>query len=332
MDNDTNNSSGEENNISENLSDELKDIVNTENTEDTEDTENIKNINTNNQNKTEKNEKTNQQLIMEIHRDKSLTAEEKAIKIKDVMLGKYKNIEKIHIPDCTHYKKKCNNFIFECCGRVYDCCRCHNQASLCNKPILISEIVCSECNTKQIPSNTCVNCKIKFSRSHCEICNIWSEKNIYHCDKCGLCRVGSLDKYFHCDNCQGCFKISGTPHSCATVLSATTQCLLCLETSASTSQYHLMALSCKHPVHSECLNLALRNGNYKCPMCRKSMINMQHYWTLKDQEILLHPLPEDVKKKINILCYDCGAKTENADWHIFGTKCNSCNSYNTSSE
>jgi len=275
---------------------------------------------------------TNQQLIMEINRDKTLSTQEKTNKIRDIMLGKFKNVEEIKLPDCTHYKKLCTKFYFTCCNKTYDCCRCHNQAELCKGPIVINNITCSNCQLKQVPSNMCIGCAKKFSRSHCEICNIWSEKNIYHCVKCGLCRIGSVDKYFHCDNCQCCFKKSSQDaHHCTTILSTNTQCVLCLETAATTSQYHLTVLQCKHPVHTECLTNALRNNNYKCPLCRKSMINMQYSWSILDQEILLHPLPDEAKRKINIICYDCETKSENVDWHFFGCKCLGCGSYNTSS-
>lgn len=293
-------------------------------------------------------EKTNQELIMEITRDKTLSTEEKNAKIKDIMLGKFKNADEIKVPDCTHYKKFCNKFKFKCCNKFYDCCRCHNQAGLCNNPIVIDTINCSKCETTQDPSNSCIQCGTQFSRSYCEICNIWSEKNIYHCEKCGLCRVGTLDKFFHCDNCQSCFKKPKEiipdnfeqpeqlqplqQHQCTVVLSSTTQCVLCLETAATTSQYHLMVLGCNHPVHKECLNMALKANNYKCPLCRKSMINMQYFWSLTDQEILQHPLPPEAARKRNIMCYDCNAKTLDADWHFFGIKCHTCGSYNTSTE
>lgn len=281
----------------------------------------------------ENNAKSNKELIMEIHRNTALTSDEKNAKIREIMLGKFQNSEKIIMDACTHYKKQCTNFHFTCCEKIYDCCRCHNQANMCNGKINIDTIECKKCGTSQSPSYSCVKCFVKFSRSHCSICNIWSEKNIFHCEKCGICRVGEQSNYFHCDNCQGCFKIAKDdehPHECCSNLSPSIQCLLCLE-NAYTSQYKLICLSkCKHPVHGECMRMALQNGNYKCPLCRKCMIDMTTYWTVVDNEILSHPLPEELMKKVSILCYDCGNKTENADWHFIGVKCNTCNSYNTS--
>lgn len=304
------------------------------------------------------NVKSKQKLILEINRNNLLSNEEKKIKIKEIMMGKYQNEKNIIKIDCNHYRKLCDQFYFTCCNKIYDCCRCHNQANLCKLKPTIKSIRCIKCDLHQNPNTNCSNCFVKFSRSHCDICNIWSEKNIFHCTKCGICRIGEQNKYFHCDSCQGCFKIckndnekNGQPdqisqtdqtnqtnqtnqnkhgkHICVSNLSPTIQCLLCLE-NASTSQFKLTCLEkCKHPVHSECLLLALKNGNYKCPMCRKSMINMSQNWKIIEQEILLHPLPEEAKKKVNILCNDCENKSDDLDWHFFGIKCNTCNGFNT---
>lgn len=276
---------------------------------------------------------TKQEMIIQINRDTTLTNDEKRQRINDIMLGKYKDPTKILLPSCTHYKKMCNKFHFNCCDKIYDCCRCHNQANLCNKTIFVDNICCDKCGFEQTPSSNCSNCGIQFSRSFCEICNIWSEKDIYHCNKCGLCRVGKADKYFHCDNCESCFKLPKNDeniHICITPLSKTTQCLLCLESAATTSQYHLMAIKCAHVVHHECLISSLKNGNYKCPLCRKSMIDMTQNWNILDQEILLNQLPEEIKKKVNITCFDCSHKSSDVDWHFIGLKCKSCGSYNTS--
>lgn len=283
----------------------------------------------------ENNNEQKQKLILEINKDQNLTSEEKKSKIKDIMMGKYKDQQKILIK-CTHYVKSCDQFYFSCCNETYDCCRCHNQDGKCKLKPIVKSIVCTKCKTCQDPTNNCTNCFIKFSRNHCQICNIWSEKNIFHCESCGICRIGEKNKYFHCNTCQGCFKIAKEnqpSHQCPLNniynFSTTTQCLLCLE-NASTSQCKLTYLDkCKHPVHSECLKESLKNGNYKCPLCRKSMINMNNYWNLIKTEINLHPLPEEIKKKVNILCNDCENKTENTEWHFLGSQCQHCNSYNT---
>lgn len=277
--------------------------------------------------------KSNQELIMEIHRDKNLTGDEKRKKINEIMLGKYKSTEEIKIPECFHYKKLCDKFYFSCCNKYYDCCKCHNQKETCGNEIKIESINCVKCNNRQDPSEKCKYCDIKFSRSFCKICNIWSEKFIYHCEKCTICRIGTADKLFHCDNCQACIKKSKTPgeieHVCKSNLSKTIDCSLCLENSK-TSQNKLMVLDCNHVVHHECLVVSLENNNYKCPCCRKSMIKMDMFWRNVDMQIMLHPLPEEIKKKVNIICYDCCENSDQVDWHILGIKCIKCNSYNTS--
>lgn len=274
--------------------------------------------------------KSNQEIITEINRNPNLSSEEKREQIRDIMLGKFKLESNFKPIQCTHYQKNCYNFHFTCCDKFYDCCRCHNQANMCNSRISIDNITCSMCNTVQSPSNQCINCSIKFGRSYCEICYIWTQKNIHHCNQCMICRIGEKKNMFHCDRCESCFQLKKNfTHKCIGNVRADVQCLFCLE-SASTSQYRLTILSkCLHPVHNECFILALKNGNYKCPLCRKSMIDMRNYWNDMTNEILLNPLHDDIKKKINVMCYDC-EKTTESDWHPIGTICANCGGYNTS--
>ena len=277
---------------------------------------------------------TKQKQILEINSNPNLTNQEKQSKINDIIMGKYLNNQFI-LTQCDHYKKKCTEFYFLCCNKTYDCCRCHNldQNIKCNSKPIVNTIKCINCGTTQNPSDSCTNCLIKFSRNYCDICSIWSEKNIFHCESCGICRIGEKNKYLHCNNCQACFK---SPHHCINNLSdtklnfsTTTQCLLCLE-NATTSQYKLTYLpKCKHPVHSECLTKSSKSGNYKCPLCRKSMFDMNNYWKLLETEINMQILPNEIKKNINILCNDCEIKSENAEWHFLGTMCKICHGFNT---
>ena len=73
-----------------------------------------------------------------------------------------------------------------------------NSVNQCNieKP-KISIITCIECNLKQEPFNVCIGCNINFARSFCNKCNIWTQKNITHCNNCGICRVGKKEEIQH---------------------------------------------------------------------------------------------------------------------------------------
>ena len=314
-------------NIMENTTDAITDTVNDTTTDTTTDTVNDTTTDTTTDATTDTT--TKQQKILEINRDTSLTKEEKLKNINQIMLGIFTNIEKYIVPECDHYKKSCGNFYFTCCNKTYDCCRCHNEHSICNGPINISNILCKNCNTKQIPSNSCINCNKKFGRSYCNICNIWSEKNITHCDKCEICRVGNSDQLFHCDNCNCCYHTEHQDDHTCIYINKTDNCVSCLD-SASQSQQKFTMLKCKHFIHVNCMHEMLKTGNYKCPACKKSMVDMTMHWRLMDIQIASTPLPDELIKKVNIICYDCEQLTNSVDFHIFGMKCGSCDGYNTS--
>ena len=47
-------------------------------------------------------------------------------------------------------------------------------------------------------------------------------------------------------------------------------------------------------------------SNYGCPICGESMIDMQEYWAMIDQEIAATPMPEEYRDMlVQILCKDC---------------------------
>ena len=56
--------------------------------------------------------------------------------------------------------------------------------------------------------------------------------------------------------------------------------------------------------------------------------NIPKQWKHIDNILLLNPIPEEFRKKVNILCYDCKCHSE-SDFHFDYIKCMNCNSYNT---
>ncbi len=225
--------------------------------------------------------------IKKINRDKSLSNEEKSRKIQDL---RNKNIKKTEIV-CNHYEKKCNNFYFDCCKKYSSCHRCHQLEHKCEilPPRKVTSIECTECKTKQIPSNKCVNCEIQFSKSFCLICCIWTDKDIVHCDKCGICRVGQ--EIFHCDKCNMCF--NEKEHDCRGN-SFDNICPFCMESTFYSQSTSTKVSNCCHTFHSECLNNAFRNNIITCPLCRKLLLddNMKkNYWNGTKQLISTMPMP-----------------------------------------
>lgn len=273
---------------------------------------------------------TIQEKILLINRDTTLTNSEKMEKIRELTnqnLKQYLTVDTDN--NCFHYKKTCSNFHFECCDKYYNCCRCHNEQNECVEKSRVDTIECDICKTTQSPNDICLNCQNKFSRSYCSVCKIWSEKNIFHCDGCGLCRVGERNGYFHCVNCNLCFDIKfKDTHECLIKINPDSKCGYCL-LNVFDSQNHLIILKCGHTAHKLCSD---KSNDYRCPLCRKSLCDMTNFWKSIELNILQHPLPDELQKKVNILCYDCNKISTDVDWHFMGMKCAECNGYNTSTD
>ena len=236
-----------------------------------------------------------QKKIKEINADTTLSSNEKNIKIQKIMMCNYnKTILELN-ENCNHYVKKCSQLYFDCCNKWYACVRCHNEKKTCSfSKILILKIICSECNSEQIPSKNCVICNIEFSKNYCDKCYIWTEVDIIHCYDCGLCRVGKNDELFHCNTCNGCFYIKNKlNHKCIKFNYKDEFCVLCKE-SLFSSQNETIILPCDHLIHGNCRNKLIEQNQYKCPYCKKSLCNMNNLWNTIKIKIKLTPIPKDM--------------------------------------
>ena len=234
--------------------------------------------------------------IIKIKNNNNLSQSDKNREIHNLMNIKKedKNVSvNVNNDYCIHYpNKKCNYFYFSCCNRFFNCVRCHNESLNINEHSHnLTHITCSYCKLLQKPSNKCSYCNLKFSNNYCSICFIWTDKDIYHCNKCKICRVGSKDSLFHCDKCDTCFSIIAKDlHKCIEISYKSQTCAFCLE-STYNSQNSSISLNCGHLVHNKCLMDASSNEQYKCPTCRKSMFKMD--WSLLRDLIKSQPMPEE---------------------------------------
>jgi RING finger and CHY zinc finger domain-containing protein 1 len=240
------------------------------------------------------------------------------------------------VNECNHYNRLCY-IVAECCNKIYSCRLCHDlemyeqEKDIKKKHKLdrfkIKEVVCKLCNTKQDKSNNCINCNINFGSYYCNICNLYdyNDRGQYHCSKCGICRVGGKEHFVHCDTCNMCIKKDLSDHKCISNKSDN-DCPICMEYLFD-SVKEINILKCGHVIHKDCL-LEYSKYNYKCPLCNKSMFNMENYFNILENEINTVSIPEEFRKKVDILCNDCGDRS-NIDFHFAGLKCNNCNSFNT---
>lgn len=256
------------------------------------------------------------ELIKKIKLDVSMSDIEKNKKIQELMMGDYiltqtqLQSKSNESKTCSHYNKKCYKFYFDCCKTFEPCKRCHIDKNCLHKDnLIVSEISCSQCDKSQKPGEYCIECSNKFANSYCEICQIWTDKDITHCNKCGLCRLGKSDSLYHCDDCGICFNVNVNANTNLSELTNYHQCIkkklhndmpgykdsLCVvcHENIFNSQFESFLLDCGHFIHNECFTQYIKLGSYKCPYCKKSIGDLTSHWNFIREQIKLYPLPYD---------------------------------------
>jgi hypothetical protein len=85
---------------------------------------------------------------------------------------------------------------------------------------------------------------------------------------------------------------------------------------------------CGHYLHKGCYNLYMETA-YKCPVCKKSAVNMDLQWRKLTHAIESQPMPEQfANTRAIIQCNDCSGKSS-VKYHWLGNQCSTCSSYNT---
>ncbi|KAL5544275.1 hypothetical protein UlMin_008059 [Ulmus minor] len=232
---------------------------------------------------------------------------------------------------CKHYKRNCK-LVAPCCNLLYTCLRCHDDVAdhLIDRKS-VTEMMCMQCSRIQPIGAVCstVSCnKFSMARYYCRICKIFDDdRDIYHCPYCNLCRLGKglgID-YFHCMNCNACMARTLFEHICREKCFMD-NCPICHE-DIFTSSLPVKALQCGHLMHSQCFE-AYTCTNYTCPLCGKSLGDMQVYFKMLDALLAGERIPDEYSGQTQvILCNDCGKRGE-APFHWLYHKC-SCGSYNT---
>ncbi|XP_059303890.1 zinc finger protein BRUTUS-like At1g74770 isoform X1 [Lycium ferocissimum] len=235
---------------------------------------------------------------------------------------------------CNHYKRN-NKLLAPCCKKLFTCIRCHDETtdhdhSLDRKTI--TQMMCMKCFKIQPigPSCSTPSCNgFSMGRYYCKICKLFDdERQIYHCPFCNLCRLGKglgVD-YFHCMNCNACMSKSLSVHVCREKC-LEENCPICHEY-IFTSTNPVKALPCGHLMHSVCFQ-EYTCTHYTCPICSKSLGDMQVYFEMLDALLSEQKIPEEYAGQTQaILCNDC-EKRGTASFHWLYHKCSYCASYNT---
>ncbi|RDA93777.1 hypothetical protein CP533_0252 [Ophiocordyceps camponoti-saundersi (nom. inval.)] len=233
---------------------------------------------------------------------------------------------------CQHYER---NVKLQCstCFKWYTCRFCHDAREEHN--LIRREtrhMLCMLCGTPQRASDVCVNCGETAAQYYCNICKLWENrqsKPIYHCNDCGICRRGlGLGKdFFHCKTCRACITTSiQSSHKCIE-RSTDCDCPICGEYMF-TSPKPVVFMSCGHSIHKKCYDQHMK-VSYKCPICNKSLANMETHFRNLDVAIQSQPMPPEFhNSQATVLCNDCSGRSTVA-YHWLGLKCSICRSYNT---
>uniref|UniRef100_A0A8W8N2T0 RING finger and CHY zinc finger domain-containing protein 1 n=1 Tax=Magallana gigas TaxID=29159 RepID=A0A8W8N2T0_MAGGI len=239
-------------------------------------------------------------------------------------------MDKVEKYGCEHYKRKCA-LIAPCCNKTYTCRVCHDDKEnheLTRKKVM--QVHCLTCKRVQQVQGSCEECGTKFGNYFCEICRLYDDedKQQFHCDGCGLCRVGGRENFYHCDVCDVCLSISMKDNHKCIEKSSHSNCPVCLE-DLHTSRIAAHIPPCGHLIHYKCFKDMLKTGNYACPICGQSMLDMKEVWQNVDEEVSQCPMPEEYQNYyVQILCKDCHEESR-VLFHVLGLKCQQCGSYNT---
>ncbi|XP_054083566.1 putative uncharacterized protein DDB_G0286901 isoform X2 [Zeugodacus cucurbitae] len=235
---------------------------------------------------------------------------------------------------CAHYKRRAM-FVTPCCNKFYKCRFCHdeNESHHFDRKTL-TELICSECNTRQKVQEQCEACGTRFGKYTCLICNLFDDTNKkqYHCNGCGICRIGGAENFFHCKVCDMCLpirlKIDG--HRCVENISRS-HCPVCLG-DIHTSRIPCHIPDCGHLLHKTCFDQLLNSGHYTCPICQTSLIDMTALWEYLDAQAVSLPVPKKYEnQRIHIFCNDCH-KASKTKFNFIGLKCMQCGAYNTTQD
>ncbi|GMH21955.1 hypothetical protein Nepgr_023798 [Nepenthes gracilis] len=297
-------------------------------------------------------------VIRRVSRDSSLDPQKKSYVIQNVLMSRWIVTQQLsnsenpissysgklpgHCPSyrdtdksifgCKHYKKNCK-LLAACCNQLFTCRRCHDDVSdhLMDRKST-TEMMCMQCLAIQPIHALCstVSCNnFSMARYYCRICKLFDdEREIYHCPYCNLCRVGKglgID-YFHCMKCNACMSRSLFMHVCREKC-LEDRCPICHE-DLFTSSIPVKALPCGHLMHSTCFQ-DYTCVQYTCPICSKSLGDMQVYFGMLDSLLAEEKIPDEYTGKTQpILCNDC-EKKGSAAFHWLYHKCSFCGSYNT---
>ncbi|GJZ62015.1 E3 ubiquitin protein ligase MIEL1-like protein [Tanacetum coccineum] len=161
----------------------------------------------------------------------------------------------------------------------------------------IKQVICELCSTEQQAAQICTKCGVKMGEYFCDICKFYEDdisKEQFHCNECGICRIGGREKFFHCEKCGSCSDIKLVDNNAwCGKLNETTW--LFVREFLFDSIKSAAIMKCGHTMHMECQEEMLKQHQYRCPICSKSVCDMATTWQRVDEEIEATAMPEEYR-------------------------------------
>ena len=87
-----------------------------------------------------------------------------------------------------------------------------------------------------------------------------------------------------------------------------------------TSPQTVVFMPCGHSIHNACYKEHVQTS-FKCPLCNRSLVNMEMAFREIDRAIATQPMPPDfAEMRASISCNDCNARST-VPYHWLGLKC-----------
>ena len=108
----------------------------------------------------------------------------------------------------------------------------------------------------------------------------------------------------------------------------TKDCPVCLE-NLNLSTEACQIPKCEHFLHAKCFNDLIEHGNFYCPLCYKSLVDLSSMWAVMKCQVEKFPLQGKMAGIfVDILCRDCDMPGK-SKFHVIGLECGHCLGFNT---
>jgi len=274
-------------------------------------------------------EKNLRDKIRKIQQNSDMSPEEKQRSIQDVLSQRFDLTAIPNTPtECQYYPERKCTLLCNICKQFYHCRFCHNESQDHKfDRHNVKSIKCMDCKILQIPQQSCENCGIEFGKYYCDKCYLYCEStDVFHCDGCKICRKGPQEDYQHCHKCSMCIRVEALNDHVCFESTFEGDCAICGDSLFDMRQYGSL-LKCGHAIHQNCMQQYV-SSNYRCPLCKKSMVDMTAAWKELSEHYKDALDIRDHNRSVQRYCNDCCELFENSFSPFMLYQCPLCKGFN----